>query len=157
MGLLSVVSSHDRLRIPSLSKRDGKRRKKRERETHLVGHQQQVLTLLNHTRLNLTDNDATHVRVLLRDRHHQRGVVLAVLNGEVVEELEEGRTLNPGSDGTDGLLDVGTGETGNGDEGHVGLHVVAGTLKEGGELANNLVVSEQTASSIVSFSDGEVE
>lgn len=57
------------------------------------------------------------------------------------EKDEREDVLDPGSNGTDGLLDVGAGETRNGDESDVRLHVVAGTLEERRELTDNLVVS----------------
>lgn len=110
-------------------------------DRRLVRHEEEVLVLADLARLNLADNDASHVAVLFRDGHHERRVVLAVHQRHLVEEREERGALDPGSDlAVDRLLDVGAGEARDGNKGDVGLHVVARTLEEGRELGDNLVV-----------------
>jgi hypothetical protein len=47
------------------------------------------LTLLDVSRFNLSDDDATHIGVLLGNRHHERSIVLAIHEREVVKVVEE--------------------------------------------------------------------
>lgn len=108
--------------------------------THLVGHEQDTLTLLDVTRLDLTDEDGTHVLVLFSDGEHEGRVQLAVERLHVVEILEQGGAAVEGAL-VGALLDVGTGEARDGHEVDIGLGVVAGLLQKGRHLGDDLVVA----------------
>ena len=138
-----------------ISNREGERG-----TANLVRHEKQSISFLNSSTLDLSNDDSSHIGVLLRDRHHERSVVLSIHQRHVVQEIEQRRSseieesamqrcwmggngsLDPGSDcAIDRILQIRTGVSRDRNKDDVGFEVESSSSQEGRKLAVNLVVS----------------
>ena len=62
---------------------------RRDLDLDLVGHEDQALSFAEMARLDLADDDGTHILVLFGDGHHKWSVELAINHGHLVDQLEE--------------------------------------------------------------------
>lgn len=109
--------------------------------THLVGHKHISLVLLDVTRLDLADNDSTHVLVLFSNGKHERSIELTIQGLHVVKILQQRGTFEPRALVTNAILDVGASVTTDRNEHDIVLGMVASLLQERSQLAENFIIA----------------